>query len=124
MGSYCAEMRGSSTASAASRSAWERFKKADTLIYVDLPLVTHHWLVTKRLIKGLLAPPEGWPANSPIWRSTIDSYKVLWRCHRELTPQYRQLVAEAAASKRVHHLKSGAQIAALTQAVEREHARR
>jgi hypothetical protein len=32
---------------------------ADTLVYVDLPLVTHHWFVTKRLINGLFANPEG-----------------------------------------------------------------
>ena len=86
-------------------SAWERFARADTLVYVDLPLATHHWWVTKRLAKGLFVNPEGWPANSPIWASTIDSFKVLWRCHRRLTPRYRQLVADAAASKRVHHLE-------------------
>src|SRR3954469_9956914 len=33
-------------------SAWERFSRADTLIYIDLPLVTHYWRVTKRLIKA------------------------------------------------------------------------
>src|SRR6516162_3252807 len=42
-------------------SAWERFGRADTLVYVDLPLPLHYWRVTKRLIKGLLADPEGWP---------------------------------------------------------------
>jgi len=47
-------------------SAWERFSKADTLIYIDLPLVTHHWWVTKRLIKGLFRTPEGWPRGSPM----------------------------------------------------------
>ena len=72
-------------------SAWERFARADTLVYVDLPLITHHWFVTKRLIKGLFADPPGWPENSPIWSSTMDSYKVLWLCHRKLTPKYRQL---------------------------------
>ena len=40
-------------------SAWERFARADTLVYIDLPLTTHHRLVTKRLIKGLFAKPEG-----------------------------------------------------------------
>src|SRR5215813_7758908 len=44
-------------------SAWERFAAADTLIYVDLPLVTHYRWVTKRLIKGLFRNPEGWPEN-------------------------------------------------------------
>src|SRR5580693_6001751 len=27
--------------------AWERFARADTLVYIDLPLVTHAWYVTK-----------------------------------------------------------------------------
>jgi adenylate kinase family enzyme len=103
-------------------SAWERFSKADTLVYIDLPLIMHHWWVTKRLMKGLFATPEGWPKNSPMWSSTIDSYKVLWLCHRRLTPRYRQLVAEAAAFKRVHHLKSRGEIDAFLNAIKREHA--
>ena len=103
-------------------SAWQRFAAADTLIYPDLPMPTQRWWVTKRFLKGLLANPAGWPENSPLWSSTIDSYKVIWGCHRTLTPKYRQLVADAAASKRVHHLTSPAGIAALLDAVGREYA--
>jgi hypothetical protein len=102
-------------------SAWERFAMADTLVYVDLPLITHHWFVTKRLIKGLSVTPEGWPENSPMWSSTMSSYKVLWLCHRRLTPKYRQLVAEMAASKRVHHLKSKAEMKAFLENIGREY---
>ncbi len=93
-------------------SAWDRFGEADTLVYVDLPLGTHFWWVTKRLIKGLFVNPEGWPDGSPVWTSTMRSYKVLWLCHRRLTPRYRQLVANAAVSKRVYHIKSPAQLTA------------
>jgi adenylate kinase family enzyme len=100
--------------------AWERFAAADTLIYVDLPLWTHHRWVTKRLIKGLFADPPGWPDNSPLWSSSVQSYRVLWLCHRHLTPKYRQLVAEATTSKRVHHLRSPAQIQSFTEAVKKE----
>jgi adenylate kinase family enzyme len=100
-------------------SAWERFAEADTLVYVDLPLTTHYWWVTKRLIKGLLATPEGWPENSPMWRSTMDSYKVVWLCHRRLTPRYRQLVADLAASKHVHHVRSPAEMSAFLNSVKR-----
>src|SRR5258708_2514282 len=32
-------------------SLWERFDVADTLIYIDLPLMTHYGWVTKRLVK-------------------------------------------------------------------------
>ena len=101
-------------------SAWERFARADTLVYVDLPLAAHYWWVTKRLVQGHFVNPEGWPANSPIWASTIDSYKVLWRCHRGLTPRYRQLVANASASKRVCRLRSPREMRAFLDAVERE----
>jgi adenylate kinase family enzyme len=101
-------------------SAWERFSAADTLIYVDLPLLTHYGLVTKRFIKGLFVSPEGWPDDSPLWSSTMNSYRVLPLCHRHLTPRYRQLVADAAASKRVHHLRSPAQIRSLLKAVKKE----
>jgi len=101
-------------------SAWERFSKADTLVYIDLPLMTHHWWVTKRLIKSLFVSPEGWPENSPMWSSTIASYKVLWLCHRQLTPRYRQLVGDAAALKRVHHVKSRVEMNALLNVVKNE----
>jgi adenylate kinase family enzyme len=101
-------------------SAWERFAVADTLVYIDLPLRTHYWWVTKRLIKGSFVNPEGWPEGSPIWSSAMNSYKVVWSCHRGLTPRYRQLVVEAAGSKRVHHLKSRDEMRAFLDAVKRE----
>ncbi len=103
-------------------SAWERFAAADTLIYIDLPLPVHCWWVTKRLIKGLFANPPGWPQNSPLWESSMDSYKVVWLCHRRLTPRYRQLVAEMAATKQVHHLKSPAEIRIFLDTIERRYA--
>ena len=100
--------------------AWERFAAADTLIHIDLSLLTHHRWVTKRLIKGLFADPPGWPENSPLWSSSFSSYRVLWLCHRHLTPKYRKLVAEAATSKRVHHLRSPRQVRSFLEVVKNE----
>jgi adenylate kinase family enzyme len=104
-------------------SAWERFAVADTLVYIDLPLLTHYRWVTSRFAKGLFRNPPGWPEDSPVWASTLDSYRVVWRCHRLLTPRYRQLVADASSSKRVHHLKSASEIAAFLEAVREERGR-
>lgn len=101
-------------------SAWERFSKADTLVHIDLPLVRHYLWVTKRLIKGFWMAPEGWPENSPMWSSTMAGYRVIGLCHRELTPRYRQLVADAAGLKRVHCLRSPAEIAGFLNTVRRE----
>jgi len=102
-------------------SAWQRFSAADTLIYVDLPLLTHYVWVTKRLVKGMVVSPEGWPENSPMWRSTLKSYRVIQLCHEKLTPRYRQLVAEQTAHKRVHHLRSANAIKAFLRAVSDEY---
>lgn len=101
-------------------SAWARFGYADTLVYLDLPLHTHFRWVTKRLFQGLFATPEGWPQGSPMLSSTIASYRVLWLCHRRLTPKYRELVFAARQQKRVHHLRSAAEMAMFLTEVERE----
>jgi len=101
--------------------AWERFAAADTLVYVDLPIMTHYWGVTTRFAAGLFKNPKGWPENSPIWESTWDGYRVVGRCHRHLTPKYRQLVGEMATTKRVHHLRSRREVHAFVAAVIGEH---
>ena len=85
-------------------STFERLAIADTLVYVDLPLTTHYAWVTKRLFQGLYKTPEGWPPGSPIVSSTLGCYRTIWLCHRNLTPVYRKLVAEATSDKRVFHL--------------------
>src|SRR5262245_34571879 len=102
-------------------SAWERFSAADTLVYIDLPLFTHYRWVTKRLVQGIFVNPEGWPEDSPIWSSTLYCYRVLWRCHRLLTPRYRQLVADTVSTKRVHHLRSPAEMRLFLEAIKKEH---
>lgn len=101
-------------------SAWERFEAADTLIHVDLPLMVHAWWVTKRLVEGLFVSPEGWPENSPIIRSSISSYRVLWPCHRRLTPKYRSYLSEAAQRKRVFHLCSRRELRRFREVIKNE----
>ena len=101
-------------------SAWERFAVADTLVYVDLPLLTHYWGVTTRFTTGLFRNPKGWPEHSPLWESTLAGYRVIWLCHRRLTPKYRELVAEQASSKRVHHLRSRAEMKTFLQAIRQQ----
>ena len=80
-------------------SAWGTICAAapGTLVYIDLPLLTHYG-VTSRLVKGLFRNPPGWPENSPVWASTWDSYRMVWLCHHRLTPSYRKLVADASSS--------------------------
>ena len=60
-------------------TARERFDAADTLIHVDPKLPVLYWRVTKRLIKSVVADPEGWPKDSPLWSSTMASYTRPYR---------------------------------------------
>jgi adenylate kinase family enzyme len=106
-----------------SQSIWERLDAADTLIHIDLPLAVHALWVTKRLFKGLFATPEGWPDDSPLIRSSIQSYRVLWPCHSCLTPKYRSYVSKASGRKRVFHLRSKGDIQQFLEMMRIEYAR-
>lgn len=100
-----------------AKSAWERFAAADTLIHVDPPLAVCAWRVTKRFVKGMFVLPEGWPEGSPMWSSTLQSYRVLWLCDKHLTPKYRALIAEETGRKRTYGLGSGREIVRFLESV-------
>ncbi len=87
-------------------TVWQRLEVADTLVYIDLPVLQHYLWVTKRLIKGFWVAPEGYPQNSPLVKSTLNAYYIVWLCHKKLTPKYREYVEKAKTTKQVFHLKS------------------
>ncbi|OKH31543.1 adenylate kinase [[Phormidium ambiguum] IAM M-71] len=97
---------------------WQRLDAADSLVYIDLPLYVHFWWVTKRFITGYFKPPEGWPQNSPMLKSSLSSYRVLWLCHQKLTPRYREYIKQAQSKKNVYHLRSTKQISQFFDLIE------
>ncbi len=99
---------------------WNRLAMADTLIYLDMPVLQHYWWVTKRFLIGAWVPPAGWPERSPLWKGTLTSYRTVWLCHTKLTPKYRDYVEQAKATKQVYHLRSPQEITAFYQTVEAE----
>jgi adenylate kinase family enzyme len=92
-------------------TVWERLAVADTLVYLDMPVLRHYWWVTKRFLQGDWVPPAGWPERSPLLKGTLNSYYTVWLCHTKLTPKYREYVEQVKATKRVHHLRSRQDIA-------------
>ncbi len=100
------------------KTTWERLNKADTLVYIDLPLFVHFFWVGKRFVKGLFSAPEGWPDKTPLIKSTLNSYRVLWLCHKQLTPQYRTFIAQAKNTKHVFHLRSKSDIKAFLKSLK------
>ena len=101
-------------------TVWLRLNEADSLVFVDLPLYLHFWWVTKRLLTGYFKPPEGWPQKSPILKSSINSYRVLWLCHNYLTPRYREYIKQAQSIKSVYHIRSTKQISQFFESIENE----
>ncbi|OUL17408.1 adenylate kinase [Nostoc sp. T09] len=99
---------------------WPRLNEADTLVFVDLPLYVHFWWVTKRFITGYFKPPAGWPENSPILKSSLNSYRVLWLCHKYLTPKYREYIKQAQSIKSVYHIRSTQEISQFFELIENE----
>lgn len=91
-------------------TVWQRLDLADTLVYIDLPVIRHYWWATKRFIKGFWIAPEGYPENSPLLKSTLDSYYIIRLCHKKLTPKYREYIDRAKATKQVFHLQSAKDI--------------
>ncbi|NER49104.1 MAG: adenylate kinase [Symploca sp. SIO1A3] len=96
---------------------WERLDKADTLVYLDMPVLRHYWWVTKRLLTSVWVVPEGWPENSPLVKGTLNSYYTVWLCHQKLTPRYRNYVEAVKATKQVYHLRSPQEVKRFLQAI-------
>jgi adenylate kinase family enzyme len=84
----------------------ERLYVADTLIYIDLPYFVSYWLVTKRLLKGLLVKPEGWPDGSSVFKGTLESYKTLKLCPKFWNHQFLEKLESMSADKSLHVIQS------------------
>lgn len=87
-------------------SFWARVAAADTLIYVDLPYPRHYWWVTKRLLMGLVRPPEGWPEGSSIWKGTVASWRALGLSPSFWNDAFLLRLHEKAAGKQLIHVRS------------------
>ncbi len=98
-------------------TVWERLEVADTLVYLDMPILWHYWWVTKRFLQSAWVPPAGWPERSPLLKGTLNSYTTVWLCHTKLTPKYRDYVEQAKATKQVYHLRSPKDIAQFYQTI-------
>jgi len=84
----------------------KRLDVADTLIYIDLPYVISYWLVTKRLLKGVVVKPEGWPDGSSILKGTLESYKVLKLCPKFWNDSFMQKLEKISTNKALYVIRS------------------
>jgi adenylate kinase family enzyme len=84
----------------------KRLDAADTLIYIELPYVISYWLVTKRLLKGLVVKPEGWPDGSSVSKGTLESYKVLKLCPKFWNDGFMHRLEKMSVNKSLYVIRS------------------
>ena len=81
----------------------ERLARADTVIWLDVPLGRRIWRVIRRSLFywGRSRPdmPEGCPE-----RFSLEFYRFIWRTRRSSRDQIRRLITQARAEKSVHVL--------------------
>lgn len=89
-----------------------RAGRADTLVWLDLPVGLRLWRVTKRMIRyrGQPRPDmaegcvEGWHSE------TIGFYRYIWRTRQTGRDRLRVLISSKPAGLNVIHLRSRAQV--------------
>lgn len=84
----------------------QRLDAADTLVYIDLPYAVSYWLVTKRLLQGLLVRPEGWPSGSSVVKGTLESYRVLRLCPKFWNDKFLKKLKEISTNKSLYVIRS------------------
>ena len=84
----------------------QRLEVADTLIYIDLPYVISYWFVTKRLLKGLVTKPEGWPDGSSILKGTLESYRTLKLCPKFWNDDFMKKLEKISTNKSLYVIRS------------------
>ncbi|VAW52461.1 DNA topology modulation protein [hydrothermal vent metagenome] len=84
----------------------KRLDMADTLIYIELPYIVSYWLVTKRLLKGLVVKPEGWPDGSSILKGTLTSYRTLKLCPKFWNDDFMKKLEKISTNKSLYVIRS------------------
>lgn len=84
----------------------QRLDAADTLIYIDLPYWVSYCLVSKRLLKGLLVKPEGWPEGSSVLKGSLASYKTLKLCPQFWNDDFRRKLEQRSENQSVYVIRS------------------
>jgi len=84
----------------------KRLDAADTLIYIELPYIVSYWFVTKRLLKGLVVKPEGWPDGSSVLKGTLASYRTLKLCPKFWNDNFMKKLEEISTNKSLYVIRS------------------
>ena len=85
-----------------------RLSRADTLIWLDLPVGLRLWCVTKRLIRhwGQSRPDMAEGCAEGLHSETFAFYRWIWNTRHTSRERLIQLLGDASADLTIHHLTS------------------
>ena len=91
-----------------------RVSRADTLIWIDLPVALRLWRVSKRLwqLYGQTRPDMAEGCAETFHAETLPFYRWIWRTRHSHRVQLQNLIDTQGQGIRVHHLRSRAEVAA------------
>ncbi|WP_051207167.1 hypothetical protein [Saccharospirillum impatiens] len=84
----------------------KRFKRSDTIIYIDFPIPVHFFWAIKRSIKSLFLKPEGWAAGCQPATKLHHILRIIWDVHQTTRPYLLSLLARQNRDVAIHHLRS------------------
>lgn len=94
-------------------------READVLVYVERASWVHYWWVTKRLLISPRAKPLGWPEDSPMVASTLDSYRGLRLSSRLWNPEFKARLMALRPAKHVFVVRNRSDEAAVLNELRR-----
>jgi adenylate kinase family enzyme len=96
-------------------SVERRLAAADTIVFVDHPILLHYWWATKRQFKALFADRPDGPEGYPMVPVTFRLYRMMWWLHSELRPKLVETIEKHRSSARVVHICSPRELRSFAQ---------
>lgn len=104
-----------------SRTWPHRLARADTLIWLDLPIRLRMWRVFKRTIRDYGRTRPDLPRDCPE-QFSAEFWHWIWKTRSTGRIKMQAFVSTAPADKRVYHLRSTAEVSAFLADLETEYA--
>lgn len=83
-----------------------RFDAADTIVFLDFPLLRHYWWAAKRQIRCVFKQREDWVEGCPMLPKTAYIARIIRAIHRETRPKILSLLDKVRSEKAVFHIRS------------------
>ena len=86
----------------------KRFLIADRIVFVDLPITTHYWWLTKRQFLNLWNKRPELPdsCNEVSLKHTKKLIKSVWKIHKQMRPELIRIFSKDQLKSKVTHIKT------------------